>query len=120
MPLVFFQGRGIEDEGLQEIVEVVGVAEIGARLFDDLRDGRGIEFAGFFEDGGGEGAAELHGAGAALFERSIVEEGVRIGVENLVGELRGYGRIDGDGSDASVADVLRGLGEGRRCPWPRA
>ena len=76
---------------MQEVVEIIGVAEIGARLFDDLGDGRRVELAGFFEDGGGKGAAELHGAGAALFERSIVEEGVGIGVENLVRELRGTG-----------------------------
>ena len=88
-------------------MEVVGVAQVGAGFFYDLGDGGGIELAGFFEDRGGEGAAELHGAGAALFEWSVVEEGVGIGVEYLVRELRGQRSIDGDGSDAAVADGLR-------------
>ena len=96
---------------MQEVVEVVGVAQVGAGLFDDLGDGGGVELAGFFEDGGGEGAAELHGAGAALFERGIVEEGVGIGVEDLVREGRGQRSIDGDGLDAAVADGLEDAAE---------
>ena len=105
----FFDGE--EDEGLQQVVEIVGVAEIGARLFDDLGDGRRVEFAGLFEDRGGQGAAELHGAGAALFERGIVEEGVGIGVENFVRELRGHRGIDGNGLDAAVADGFEDAAE---------
>ncbi len=102
---------GEEDEGLEEVVEVVGVAEVGVRFFDDLGDGGGVEFAGLFEDGGGESAAELDGAGAALFERSIVEEGVRVGVEYLVSELRRDGGIDGDGLNAAVADAFEDAAE---------
>ena len=99
------------DQIKKHIVEVVGVAEVGARFFDDLRDGRRVELAGLFEHRGGQGAAELHGAGAALFERSIVEEGVGIGVENFVRELRGHGSIDGDGADAAVADAFEHAAE---------
>ena len=102
---------GEEDEGLQEVVEIVGIAQIGARVFDDLRDGRRVELTGFFKDGGGQGAAELHGAGTALFERSIVEEGVGIGVENFVGELRWHRSIDGDGLDAAVTDGFKDAAE---------
>ena len=59
-----------EDEGLQEVVEVVGVAEVGAGFFDDLGDGGRVELAGFFEDGrrGGCGGAARRGRGALRAE----------------------------------------------------
>lgn len=91
---------------MEKVVEVVGVAEVGTGFFDDLGDGRWVKFAGFFEDGSGKGAAELDGAGAAFFEWCVVEEGVRVGVEDFVGELRGHGGIDGDGLDAAIADAF--------------
>jgi hypothetical protein len=48
---------------------------------------------------GGQRAAHLHHARAALFQRGIVEIGVRVGIENLVRERRRLGRIDGRGAD---------------------
>jgi len=108
-----YSGRwvGEEDQGLEEVVEVVGIAEVGAGFFDDLRDGRGVELACLFEYGGGEGAAELDGAGTALFEWGIVEEGVGVRVEDLVRELGGHGGIDGDGLDAAVADAFEDVAQ---------
>ena len=52
-------------------------------------------------------AAHLHRAGAALLERSVVQKGVGIGVQNLVRKLRRHGRIDGDAADRAAADAVR-------------
>ena len=71
----------------------------------DLRDGGGVERAGAVGVIGRQGAAHLHGAGAALFERRVVEIGVRIGVEDLVRERRRLGRVDGDGLRSRLGDV---------------
>ena len=93
------EAEGEEDEGVEEVVELVLVAEVGPELAADGGDGGGVELAGLFEDAGGQGAAQVDGAGAALLEAGLVEEGVGVGVEELVGEDRGDGRVDGEAAD---------------------
>ena len=60
------------------------IANIGPGFVTDLGNCRRVQTANFRQDGIGEGAAHFHGPSATLFEWSIVEIGVRIGVENLV------------------------------------
>ena len=64
----------------QRIVELVGIARIGALFIADTGDGRGVEGA---EVAGG-GAARVDGLRAALLERSVVEELIRARVQDVV------------------------------------
>ena len=59
---------------MQQIVELVLIADIGEYLATNLVDGCGIETAGAFDHGVGDGAAKIHGAGAAFFRASVVED----------------------------------------------
>ncbi len=102
---------GESDEGVEEVVELVFVANVGPALAADLVDGSLIEAACFFEDAGGQGAAEGDSAGAAFFEAGFVEEGVGVGVEQLVRELRGDRRVDGEAADTAVLDAAEDFDE---------
>ena len=82
-------------------MEFVFVADVGPDLAADGVDGGGVELAGCF----GQGAVEAGGAGAALFEAGFVEVGEGVGVEELVGELRGGGSVDGEAADGSGFDA---------------
>ena len=64
--------------------------------------------------------AQLHGSRPALFERSIVQIRVGIGVQDLVRERRRLRRVDRDGSDAPVVDTSKTSLQARRDPSPRA
>ncbi len=90
-------------------MQLVFVAEVGQELAADGVDGGLVEAACDFEDGVGEVAAEGDGAGAALFEAGFVEEGVGVGVEQLVRELRGDRRVDGEAADGAVMRFRAGL-----------
>src|SRR5438045_2937804 len=65
--------------------------------------------AGAFEHGVGDGAAKIHGAGAAFFQASVVEESVGIGVDEFVRELRRYRRIDCETADGAGGDAAENL-----------
>ena len=67
----------------------------------------GIEAADFGEHRFGQHAAHFDGAGAALFERRVVEIGVGIRVQNFVRELRGHGRVHGEAADAARGHVAQ-------------
>ena len=86
-------------------MQLFGVAGVGAGFVDDALDGFGVEDA---EVAGvlGEGATEGDGAGAALFERGVVEVGVGLGVEHLVGEGRGLGGVFGVEADLARFDAV--------------
>ncbi len=88
-------------------MQLVGVAHQRPGLGGHLRDGLGIERSGAGGKIGRERAAQLHGAGAALFERRIVEEGVRVCVQDLVRERRGLGGVDGHGLDGARLNSLQ-------------
>ena len=100
-------------------MQFVGVAHVGPGIGANFVDGRGIEASNFGEHRFGQHAAHFDGASAALFERGVVEIGVRIRVQNLMREGRGYRRIDGEAADAARGDVAQDALEACRCPWPR-
>ena len=95
------ESEGKRDEGVEEVVEFVLVAEVGPDLAADGVDGGLVEAACAVGNAVGKRAAERDGAGAALFEAGLVEEGVGVGVEEFVGELRGDGRVDGEAADGA-------------------
>ena len=92
-------------------MELVFVAEVGPEFAADGVDGGLVEFAGGFGDGVGEGAAEGDGASAALFEAGVVEEGVGVGVDEFVGELRGDWGVDGEAADGAGCDSAEDFDE---------
>ena len=87
--------------------KLICIANIGPRLLANFGDRSGIEPADFRQHRFGQHAAHLDGAGAALFEWSVVEIGVGIGVQNFVRELRGHGGFDGHAANASSGDVFQ-------------
>src|SRR5439155_13747155 len=98
------------DEAEEGFVQFFRIAGIGAGFVDDAVYGVGVEGA---EVAGvlGKRAAEGDGAGASLLERGVVEVGVRLRVEHLVGEGGGLGRVLGVEADFAcfyaVEDVLQ-------------
>jgi len=64
-------------EAQQGFVQLVGVAHGGPDFGGHLGDGGGIQNAGAFREIAAQRAPQLNGAGAAFFERRIVQEGVR-------------------------------------------
>ena len=93
------------DERVQRVVQLFRVAHVRPSFVTNFGNGLGVESANFSHYRFRQNAAHLDGAGAALLERSIIEIGVRIGVQNFVRELRGHGRIDGEAGDAAIGDV---------------
>ena len=75
---------GKRDKSLQHIVQFVGVANVRPGFFADCCNRGWIQAPDFREHRLGQGAAHLHGTGAALLKRSIIEVGVRIGIQNFV------------------------------------
>ena len=90
--------------------------DFGRNLIDDRR----IENAFPAGHVGSERLPQLNGARAALFERRIVQEGVGIGVQDLVRKLRSLRGIDGDGADAPLFDAPGGFVAARRDPSLRS
>ena len=104
------------DEGLEEVVEFVLVAEVGEDFAADGRDGGRVKVGGGgvsvgVQYAGGNASAERGGAGAAFFGAGLVEVGVGVGVEEFVGELRGHGRVDGEAADGAVFDAAEDFDE---------
>ena len=87
-------------------MQLIGVANVGTGFFADACDCLLIEPADFVEHCLGQHAAHLHRTRAALLERSVVEEGVGIGVQDLVRELRRHGRVDCEAADRAAADAV--------------
>ena len=102
---------GQSDEGVQQVVEFMLVAEVGPDFAADLVDGGLVEAAGAVGDAVGQCAAKADGAGAALFEAGVVEERVRIGVDEFVGELRRHRRVDSEAADRARRDAAQDLVE---------
>ncbi len=78
----------------QQVVQLLGPADVGRGLGADPARGRrrvepaerlGVE---------GEAPAQLDGPGPALLQRGVVEEGVGLAVQDLVGQHRRLGRVD--------------------------
>ncbi len=106
-------------ERQQRVVHLVGVARIRPGLAPHLGDRLGVERADAARQVG-IGAAQRHGAGAALLERRVVEERVRVGVEDLVRHRRGRRRLDRRACGSRPPRCARAARAGRRRPSPRA
>ena len=89
-------------------MDLLGVAGLGPSFLDDALDSSRVETA---QVAGalGQGAAGSDGSGAALLERSVVEERVGPAVEDFVGEGRRLGGVAGVEGDVTVVDALEHL-----------
>ena len=92
-------GLGEEPEPYQRIVQFVGIGRIGPRLLTHARYRRLIETADLVGGIRIEPASAHHGLRAALFERRIVEIGIRSGGQHLARERRGLGQVARDDPD---------------------
>ncbi len=68
-------------------MQFVGVARVQPGLFANFRDSSRVEAADLRENRFGQHAAHFDGAGAALFERRVIEIGEGIRVQNFVRKL---------------------------------
>src|SRR5882757_7507217 len=84
-------------------MELVGVSSFGPGFKRDLIDEGGVEHA-FASYVGTKRLPKLNSARAAFFERSVVQEGVWIRVNDFVRELRRLDRIDRDGANTAFFD----------------
>ena len=99
------------DKLQQQIVELMLVADVGPEAFADAVDGGRIEPARAFDDVVRQAAAQLHGTGAPRGEIGFIEKRIRHGIDELVRELRGHGRIHGEAGDGSALDAAQQLFE---------
>ena len=84
-------------------MQLIRVSDDGPRFIGDLVDRERIERADLARVWP-EGSPHLHRTRPPLFERCVVEERVRVGIENLVGERRWLRRIDGDRANLTAVD----------------
>ena len=94
---------------MQRVGELVGIAHIRPGFLLNLRDGRRVKLANFFEHRFRQHAAHLNRSGAALFQGRVVEIGVRIGVQDLVRENRRNRSIDCDAANFSGSNLFQNL-----------
>ena len=90
---------GDETQQGQRLVHLVGVAHLRPGFPAHGGDRVGIEPAQIVGAVGVVPAARLHGLGAALLQRRVVEEGVRRRVQHLGGERAGCGEVACDDGD---------------------
>ena len=74
---------GEESGDQQRVVQLVGVLDLGPRLVAHPGDCVGVERTEVIRRAGLEGAPGIDRLGAPLLERSVVEERVRLGVQDL-------------------------------------
>ncbi len=94
-------------------MKLVRVARSRLRFGDDARDRLRVERAQIALVRG-EGPPERDGARPALLERGVVEERVRLRVQNLVRERRRLGRVAGVEADLAPLDPFEDPVEARR------
>ena len=95
---------GQEPGGQQRVVQLVGVARIRTLLLAHPRDGVRVERAEIAGRRRIGGPPRLHRMAPPLLERGIVEEGVRLGVEDLVREERRLRRVARDEPQLAAVD----------------
>ena len=103
----------------QRVVQLLGVARRRARLLAHARDRLGVEAAELARVLG-QAAAERHRARAALLERRVVEERVRLAVQDLVRERRSARSCRGGARAPRRSPSPRAARRGRRRRSPRA
>ncbi len=101
-------------------MQLVLIAHVGPALFAQLGNRGRIEPARFAQQLFRNHAAHAYGAGAALFQRCIVEEGVRIGIQQLMGEGGGGRAVDCETANRAGPDAREQLGSIPRDPSPRS
>ena len=95
-------------------------ARVGLRLGDHLGDARRVEAADALDDLGRQPAPHGDRARAPLLQRGVVEEGVRVRVQDLVREHRRLGQLARDGLDLARRAGPSARGAARRRPSPRS
>ena len=100
-------------------MQLLGVARLGPRLLHHLGDRLRVERADPGRVGRRERPPQHDRAGPALLERRVVEEGVGLRAQDLVGERRGLGEVAGHEPHLPGLDALGGAARGPPRPWPR-
>ena len=90
----------------QRIVHLVGIARVGPFFRAHPGDSRFIQDAQVVVCQRLPGAPGLNGLRPPLFQRRVVQKRVRSGVQNLVGERRGFCRVAGDELQFTAMDLL--------------
>ena len=112
-------GRGgHEHERAEQVVQLLGVAQLGPGLLDDRRHHRRVE-RGEVVRLERQAAPRRDRPRAALLEGRVVEEGVGAPVQDLLGQHRGDHRVDAVGPHLARADLARAPRSGPRGPSPR-
>ena len=104
-PVADFLGQQ-GDECQQCVVQLFGVARQRPGFGADLGDGLGIEL-GQVPRGERQPPPRGHRPGAALLQRSVIQEGVRIGVEQLMRERARLAGVAGDELDLPLLLTLQ-------------
>ena len=98
-------GQGAQVE--QQVVQLVGGLGPGLRLLDHRRHRLGVERAQALDDLGRQPAPHRDRARAPLLEGGVVEEGVGVGVQDLVREGGGLGHVARDPPDAPACQLAQ-------------
>src|SRR5579863_7992760 len=98
---------GKRDQRVQDVMQFVCVAHVWPSFFANLRNRRGIKLSDFLEYRFRQDPPHLYGTSPPLFERGVVEIGIRIRIEDLMRELRRHRGVDGDASDAAVSHAAQ-------------
>ncbi len=105
---------------MQHVVQLIRIPHIGPGFFPHLLDGGGIKFADFFKHRLRQHPPHLNRPRASFLQRSVVEIGIRIRIQNFVRELRRHRRVHRDAADAAILHAaqeflhafdIHGLGE---------
>ena len=95
---------GQEPRGQHRVVQLVGVARIRTLLLAHARNRVRVERAQIAGRRRVGGPPRLHGMAPTLLERGIVQEGVRLGVQDLVREERRLRRVARDQPQLAPVD----------------
>ena len=95
---------GEESRGEQRVVQLVGVARVGPGLVAHLRDRRRVERAEIVGGWWARRPARVDRLRAPLLERRVVEERVRLRVQDLVRERRRLGQVARHAADVAALD----------------
>ena len=75
---------------VQHVVQLIGVPHIRPSLIPDLGNRTGIELSHFFQHRLGQHAPHLDGASPTLLQGSVIQVGVRIGINHHEPVLHGH------------------------------
>ncbi len=90
-------------------MQLIGVLRLGPCLFPDSLDRLRIESTEIVCRGRLEGATGIDRLGSPLFQRGIVEEGVRSSVQDLGAERRRLRQVSGNAVDLAGTKAFENL-----------